>query len=444
MGLTKRGRLIYDFIKIGTDTPRRRFFMSEIELKYQNITNITPYARNSRTHSDEQVAQVAASIKEFGWTNPILIDETSTIIAGHGRLMAAQRLGLEQVPTITLQNLTDAQKKAYVIADNKLALNAGWDEEMLAVEIEELLDQGYDTDLLGFEADEIDSLLAGANEVQEGLTDEDAVPDVQETSVSVNNDVWILGKHRLMCGDSTLLENINKLMDNQKADVVFSDPPYGMKLNADWSSAKSKLNFASEKGIIGGKKHNNVIGDHDDFNEDLINTVLNNFNYCKEIFLWGADYYSELLHDKNDGSWVVWDKRLEESADKMYGSTFELCWSKFKHKRKIARVKWACIFGTEQEFDKKRHHPTQKPIKLVEWFINEMGLQDKKLFVDLYGGSGSTILACEKTNRKCYMMELDPKYVDVIIKRWQDFTGKDATNEGTGKTFNELSNKENT
>jgi len=391
-----------------------------MKIQQIQIDKVIPYHNNPR--KDQAVDKVASSINEYGFQQPIVVDKKMIVIVGHTRLLASKKLGLSKVP-IVIADLTETQAKAYRIADNRINEDSNWDMELLSLEIAGLSEENFNLDLLGFDSSELDNLLENDEEY---LTDEDDVPEPPKEPIAKLGDIYQLEEHRLMCGDSTILENINKLMDNQKADVVFTDPPYGMKLNADWSSAKTKLNFASEKGIMGGKKHNNVIGDHDDFTEDLINTVLNNFNYCKEIFLWGADYYSELLHDKNDGSWVVWDKRLEESSDKMYGSTFELCWSKFKHKRKIARVKWAGIFGSEQEFDKKRHHPTQKPIKLVEWFINEMGLQDKKLFVDLYGGSGSTILACEKTNRKCYMMELDPIYIDVIIQRWENFTGKKA------------------
>ena len=237
-----------------------------------------------------------------------------------------------------------------------------------------------------------------------------------------------------MCGDSTSIDAVDKLMDGQKADMVFTDPPYGMFLDADYSSMKSKF-----KGSSGGAKYDNVKGDHEDFNPEFINTIFAAFGYCKEILLWGADYYADLLQDRNAGSWVVWDKRGDESADKMFGSTFELCWSKARHKRMLARVKWAGIFGTEREHDKKRCHPTQKPVDLVTWFFDYYSMQDKKLIVDLFGGSGSTLIACEKTNRDCCMMELDPKYCDVIIKRWQDFTGQQAIHEETGKTFDELS-----
>jgi len=238
-------------------------------------------------------------------------------------------------------------------------------------------------------------------------------------------------RHRVMCGDSTSIDAVEKLMDGEKADMVFTDPPYGMFLNTDYSDMDSKF-----KGSDGGNKYDKVIGDNEDFDPALINTVFANFPDCKEVFLWGADYYAEHLSDKNKGSWVVWDKRGDESADKMFGSTFELCWSKARHKRMLARVKWAGIFGMEKEHDKKRCHPTQKPVALVDWFFDYYSLSKAINVVDLYGGAGSTLLSCEKAGKHCFMMELSPAYCDVIIKRFQEYTGKEAVLESTGETYN--------
>jgi len=400
-----------------------------LNIKYLQKNALIPYVNNSRTHDNNQVKQIASSIKEFGFTNPILIDGDNGVIAGHGRLLAADLLGMDEVPTITLKGLTEAQRKAYVIADNQLALNAGWDLNSLKVELDRLAELDFDIDLLGFDDDFLSSLL---DEPTEGLTDEDAVPDAPENPVTVIGDVWILGNHRLMCGDSTSIDAVDKLMDGNKADVVFTDPPYGMFLDADYSDMSSKF-----KGSEGGNKYDNVIGDHEDFDPLLIETIFTNFSYCKEIFLWGADYYSENLVNKNSGSWVVWDKRGDESADKMFGSTFELCWSKARHKRMLARVKWAGIFGMEKEHDKKRKHPTQKPVALVDWFFDYYSLNKLSNIVDLYGGAGATLLSAEKNNKNCMMMELDPKYCDVIIKRWEEFTGKEAVLESNGKSYSE-------
>ena len=389
-----------------------------IQIKEKLVSELIPYVKNSRTHSDEQIAQIAASIKEFGWTNPILIDGENGIIAGHGRLMAARKLKHDKVPTIELKDLTETQKKAYIIADNRLALNAGWDNEMLTIELNDLLADGFALEVLGFDPKELSALLEP--EVVEGLTDEDAVPDVPDEPKTKLGDIYQLGNHRLMCGDSTSIDAVDKLMDGQKADMVFTDPPYGMFLNADYSDMGGKNSMTKKS----GNKYDKVIGDHNDFTPELINTIFACFSYCKEIFMWGADYYAELLPNKNEGSWVVWDKRGDESADKMYGSTFELCWSKARHKRMMARVKWAGIFGMEKEHDKKRVHPTQKPVQLVVWFFDYFSLKDKTNVVDLYGGSGSTLIASEKVGKKAFVMELDPKYCDVIVKRWEDFTGK--------------------
>ena len=405
-------------------------------IKTAQVADLIPYARNSRTHSDEQITQIAASIKEFGFLNPVIVDGENGIIAGHGRVMAAKKLGMTELPVVEASHLTDAQRRAYIIADNKLALNAGWDDEMLRVEFAELEEAGFDLDLTGFSLDEIGALQI--EEIPPGLTDEDAVPETPVTPVTAEGDVWLLGRHRLMCGDSTSIDAVEKLMDGQKADMVFTDPPYGMFLDTDYSSMQGK----GGKGLAGksGNKYDAVIGDNNDFSPDLISSVFASFSYCKEIFMWGADYYAEHLSDKNDGSWVVWDKRGDESADKMFGSTFELCWSKAKHKRMMARVKWAGVFGTEKEHDKKRCHPTQKPVALITWFFDYFSLIDKVIVADMFGGSGSTLLASEKAGKNCRMMELDPKYCDVIIKRWQDFTGKQATLEATGETFEELTN----
>lgn len=398
-----------------------------MEIVYKKVNDLIPYINNSRTHSEEQVNQIVASINEFGFTNPLLIDEKDNIIAGHGRLLASKKLKMEEVPCIVLSGLTEAQKKAYIIADNKMALNAGWNEELLKLELENLKELDFDLKLTGFDIDELDDIFQ-VEEEQKIVEDDFDIEPPEEPKAKLG-DIYQLGNHRLMCGDSTSEEDVEKLMNGNKADMVFTDPPYGMNLDTDFSGMKNKLDFAKEKGFTGGKKYEQGIVD--DFNPKMIDLIMS--LDVKEIFLWGADYFAELLPNKNDGSWIVWDKRangnddIEEdySSDKMYGSCFELCWSKNRHKRDIARVKWAGVFGTEQEFDHKRYHPTQKPIKLCEWFIKRYS-NDDNFILDLFGGSGSTLIACEQLNRKCYMMELDPKYVDVIIQRWENFTGKKA------------------
>ena len=380
-------------------------------IKALPVDALMPYANNARTHSAEQVAQIAASIKEFGFNNPVLIDAERGIIAGHGRLEAARLLGLESVPTIEIAHLTEAQRKAYILADNKLALNAGWDVEALRVELEGLQDLDFDLGLIGFDISE----LAGFLDTTEGLTDPDAIPEAPEP-VARLGDVWVLGNHRLMCGDSTSIDAVDKLMDGQKADMVFTDPPYGMFLDTDYTKMGS-----------GGKSHETVIADDQQFDAGFL---LSTFAYCKEVFLWGADYFVETLNRQYPdlGSWIIWDKYSDQERygllDGRFGSTFETCWSKAKHKREIARVLVTTNYTAHG--DETRVHPTQKPVALVKWFFERWGQVDDVL-VDVYGGSGSTLIACEKTNRNCYMMELDPKYCDVIVQRWEDFTGETAS-----------------
>ena len=381
------------------------------------LKDIKPYSNNPR--KKQNITKVVNSIKEFGFQQPIVVDKKNIIIVGHSRYEAGKELGLDKVPVI-IADLSPVKAKAYRIADNRINQDSEWDFSKLTLEFKDISKLDFNLDSLGFEKNELDDLII--DEVK-GFTDDDAVPDKPKKPKSKLGEIYQLGHHRLMCGDSTKEEDVNKLMNGQKADMVFTDPPYGMFLNTDYSVLKSSSKFSKKKKINPSKKHNRVLGDNEDFKSELITSVLNNFKYCNEIFLWRADYYSEYINNKNNGSWIVWDKRLEESADKMYGSCFELCWSKTKHKRNIARVKWAGIFGTEKEFDRKRHHPTQKPIDLVLWFFKKY---EGKNIVDVYGGSGSTLIACEKTNRNCYMMELDPIYVDVIIKRWEDYTGKSS------------------
>jgi DNA modification methylase len=398
-----------------------------VQIEQIEIESLLPYARNSRTHSDEQTAQIAASIKEFGFTNPVLIDNGNVlidngnvlidngnqIIAGHGRVLAARKLQLKVVPCIRLGYLTETQKKAYVIADNKLALNSGWDDEMLALEIAELKDEDFDIDLLGFTDDELAGLAEQIVEEVEGLTDEDEVPELPEEPVTRLGDIWKLGRHRLMCGDSTSIDAVEKLMDGQKADMVYCDPPYGMALDTDYSKIKGSNKSPNAKGY----KWDKVIGDDEDFDPSAL---IEFFKEAREHFWWGADYYFECL--PRGGSLLVWQKRDKADAE-MIGNDFEICWSKQRHKKATFWKRWVGFDSIER--GQKRVHPTQKPIDLHCWVFDKWG-KPNDVVVDLFGGSGSTLIACEKTNRQARLMELDPKYCDVIVKRWEDFTGKKA------------------
>ncbi len=390
-----------------------------LKITYVKRDSLIPYVNNSRTHDNNQVKQIASSMKEFGFTNPVLIDEDNGIIAGHGRLLAADLLGLDEVPTITLEGLSEAQRKAYVIADNQLALNAGWDLDSLKVEIDRLTELDFDVDLLGFDDDFLSSLL---DEPTEGLTDEDAVPDTPENPVTVEGDVWILGNHRLMCGDSTSIDAVDKLMDGNKADMVFTDPPYGINEKGDRSARNTGL----------AENHN-----FKSFKDDSIQYAVDAYNLCDGLCIprqvwWGANYYCHSLPQSNN--WFIWDKRVQDKMTDTQ-SDCEMAWVKSEFSSvRIFRHLWKG-FNKDSERNQPRVHPTQKPVALAEWAFDYF--KSVSSVLDLFGGSGSTLIACEKTNRSCYMMELDCHYADVIVKRWEEFTGKEAVLESTGKTYSE-------
>jgi DNA modification methylase len=503
------------------------------------VAALVPYARNSRTHSEQQVAQIAASMREFGFTNPVLVDEAGGIIAGHGRVMAAKSLGLVEVPCIRLAHLSEAQKRAYVIADNKLALNAGWDEAMLRLELEDLQAADFDLDLLGFNADELGALLTEPEPETEGLTDPDEAPEPPARPVTVEGDVWLLGKHRVMCGDSTSVSDVEKLMDGAVAHLLHADPPYGMGKEAD--------------GVINDNLYANKL---DAFQMEWWATYRTFVADNASAYIWGnaPDLWrlwwsgglgtSEKLHLRNE---IVWDKKSSagmaspdltqfpmaterclffQLGDQFLGNinaddfpeTWEPVRAYFegeaiaagikpgdikrvcgcgmyshwftrsqytlmpeKHYRTLAaeypglfarpwaelKAEWARVRGSGREVingeldgvrayfdnahdvmrdvwefprvtDKDRHgHATPKPVAMMERVMNS-SLPRGGLCVEPFGGSGSTLMAAETTGRVCFTMEMQPRYVDVIVNRWQAFTGRQATLEATGQTFAEV------
>lgn len=408
--------------------------MSDKELKSINeffptikqipIDLLIPYARNSRTHSPEQVAQIAASIKEFGFTNPVLVDELGGIIAGHGRIMAARKLNIETIPCIELAHLTETQKRAYVIADNKIALNAGWDDEMLRIEFDELSEAGFDLELTGFSLEEIDGLQV--HEIEDGLTDEDAVPEAPEVPVSKLGDVWLLGNHRLMCGDSTSIDAVESLLQNQRAQMVHTDPPYGVSYQSNMRTKSSKFDVL---------KNDDVFLDI----APVIDSVSDGW-----VFVWTSwkvlpqwfEQFSAFGYPSNQ---VIWFKGGGGIGDlkKTFSSDYEtaLVWHRGAE---LTGKRIGSVWKVGKDGATEYLHPTQKPVALAEEAIDKTTKAGYRV-LDLFGGSGSTLIACEKTGRKAFLMELEPKYCDVIIKRWQDFTGKQATHEETGKTYAEMS-----
>jgi len=382
-------------------------------IEWLETKGLIPYAKNSRTHSEAQVAQIAGSIKEFGFNNPVLVDEDNGIIAGHGRVMAAQKLGLQAVPCIRLAHLSDTQRKAYVIADNRLALNAGWDDQMLTLELQELDGENFDLSLLGFEADELNALLNPIKET-EGLTDEDAVPDVPEEPKTKPGDIYQLGRHRLMCGDSTSIDAVEKLMDGQKADILFTDPPYG-------------IDFAPQRGTHGKILNDALAGQ--EFNDFLDGVFSSAFSVMK------PDTYAFV--------WTGWSKigSFENSLQKFFKIQAMHIWvknnfgigyySRPKHEPFYLCLKGKPVYPSKAPADvwdfakvQKTIHSCEKPVGLIQDILDTY---HKNSFVlDLFGGSGSTMISCEKSARTNFTMELDPKYCDVIVKRWEDFTGQKA------------------
>lgn len=413
-----------------------------MQVEQISIETLIPYVNNARTHSDAQVAQIAASIKEFGFNNPVLIADDNSIIAGHGRVMAARKLGKDTVPAVRLSHLTEMQRKAYILADNKLALNADWDNSLLAIELADLKDLGFDTDLTGFSADEIAALMPV--ELTEGLTDEDEVPEVPVDPVTKLGDVWLLGKHRVMCGDSTSIEQAERLMAGVKADMVFTDPPYNVAYEG-----------RGEKNKLGPIKNDNMSNDaFEQFCRDIFATYHAVMKPLACIYVCHPDSQTgpKLAFEKTFGelfkksSTLIWVKQSAGMGWQDYRAQHEPIlygWKNGdgKHFYCGDRSK-TTVWQIGRDAQASYVHPTQKPVALPEEAIKNSS-KGEDVVLDLFGGSGSTLIACEKTGRINRSMELDPKYCDVIVKRWQDFTGKTATLEETGESFNELSDIKN-
>lgn len=496
--------------------------MQPVQVEYRKVDSLIPYARNARTHSDAQVAQIAASIKEFGWTNPILVDGTNGIIAGHGRLAAARKLAMDAVPVIELAHLTETQKKALILADNKLSLNADWNNEMLNLELEELKLEGFDLNLTGFDPDEVAALKPEI--ITDGLTDEDAVPEPLPEPITKPGDIWQLGNHRVMCGDSTVITDVEKLMNGKKAALLHADPPYGMgkekdgvandNLYADklddfqmewwatfrtflednasayiWGNApdlwrlwyaggladSERLTYRNQ--IVWNKKHGQGIKSDA---RRMLTTVTEHcllFMLGEQGFNNNADAYFDgwesirnyLDQEKNKIGWSIKDtKRIAGHSENSGCHWFDKSqwsmptedvynsWKKaakgeaftkdYEALKKDYEALKKDFYETRAYFDnthdnmtdvwefervkgEERHgHATPKPVAMMER-VMKSSLPPNGLCIEPFGGSGSTLMGAEKTGRHCYTMELNPIYVDVIVKRWEDFTGKKAVLE---------------
>jgi DNA modification methylase len=396
------------------------------------LERLIPHARNARTHSQEQVAQIAGSIAEFGFVNPILVGDDGVIVAGHGRVMAARKLGLSEVPVIVLSHLTPTQRRALMIADNQIATNAGWNDEMLAAELAALKDDAFNLDLLGFDDADLDRLLAMELEPSD---DADEAPEPPADPVSRPGDLWICGEQRVLCGDATVLADVEKVLGGELADLAFTDPPYNVNYA---NSAKDKLR-GKNRPIL-----NDAMGE--DFGALLYDACVNILTVTK-----GAVYVcmssSELdtlqkAFRKAGGKWstfIIWAK-----------NTFTL--GRSDYQRQYEPILYGWKDGTDHYwcgardqgdiwFFNKPHkndlHPTMKPVALVERAIRNSS-KNRDIVLDPFGGSGTTLIAAERAGRRARLIELDPKYVDVIVQRWQNQTGQAARLEASGQSFSEL------
>lgn len=444
------------------------------------VADLVPYAKNARTHSEDQVAQIVASIREFGWTAPVLTrSEDSSIIAGHGRILAAQKLGLVEVPTLEAEGWSDAQVRAYVIADNKLAENAGWDMRLLAAELRDLAEMGFDLDLTGFTADEIADMDPDR---KPGLTDPDDAPDVQEKHVAKRGDVWLLGPHRVGCGDSTNPDDLARVMAEGKADGVWTDPPY----NISYSGGARRTEEDKAKSRIA-----NDSLPAEEFEEFLADALLATFGsmkpgapiyvahahtegaafmrafatagfklssaliWAKDVLLLGrADYqwqHEPILYGWKPGAAHKWfgGRKQTTVLDLAAGSVFAMN----EDGSLTVRVGQESLIVRGTEFTaeaveptvirgipkpkKSEGHPTMKPVALIERMLRNSTRQGD-VILDPFGGSGSTLIACEMMERVARLNELEPRFVDVIVKRWQDYTGRVATLDGDGRTFAQI------
>lgn len=398
---------------------------------------LVPYARNARTHSEAQVAQIAGSIREFGFTNPVLIDAADGIIAGHGRVMAARALGLSDVPCIRLGHLTETQRRAYVLADNRIALNSGWDADMLALEVDSLIGDDFDLSLLGFDDAELAALL---NQPTEGLTDPDDVPEPPAVPVAAPGDVWILGNHRLACGSCTDAHTVEALLAGALPHLMVTDPPYGVKYDASWR-VEAGFGTASQgygtAGTATGVVENDDIADWRDawalFPGDV-------------AYVWHGGLHAATVLDSliacnfEIRSQIIWAKSSITISRGHYHWQHEPCWYTV---RKGATGHWtgdrkqSTLWQIPKPQKSETGHSTQKPIECMKRPIENNSAPGDAVY-EPFSGSGTTIIAAEMTGRRCYAVELNPAYVDVAVRRWQDFTGREATLEGDGRTFDQL------
>jgi DNA modification methylase len=418
------------------------------------IDQLVPYARNARTHSDEQVAQIAASVVEWGWTMPLLVDERGGLIAGHGRVLAARKLGITHVPTMVARGWSEAQKRAYVIADNKLTLNAGWNEELLRVELAELQGLDFDLGLTGFDGTELDALLA---ERTVGLTDPDDAPPLPETPVSRPGDVWTMGGHRLACGDCTEAGAVAKALAGVVPHLMVTDPPYGVSYDPDWRNRTDRANGKAIGARAVGQVRNDDRADWREAWALFPGSV---------AYVWHAGLFADVVAESLRAcrfrvrAQIVWVKQRHVISRGHYHPRHEPClygvredaddgW-RFVPEHEVTA--YAVRDGSTASWHGGRKqstvwfiehlksdtgHGTQKPVLCMQRPIENNSSPGQAVY-EPFAGSGTTLIACEMTGRACHALEIDPGYVDVAVQRWQAFTGKDATLDGDGRSFQQV------
>ena len=425
----------------------------ELNIEYVDIDLVKPSDKNPRTHTKDQVQQIADSMCKFGWVNPILVDENYEIIAGHGRLMAGKLLGYEKVPIAKLCHLSEKEKLGLLVADNRITENAGWDDEKLQEVMQQLHDENFDLSVLGFTNKELEKFRAEFDSEIEAAAIEDIVPDQTDKVISKQGDIWILGEHRLLCGDACIAENYDKLMKGEMANMVFTDPPYNVAYD---ESFRNKNEKAENPRLI---KNDNLGDEFQEFLTRAMENILEHTNGSLYICMGGSELHTLYKAFTDAGgkfdAYIVWVKNTFALSRSKYQHQHE--WMVFGNTESVYKEQHEAILlgknpgdtapwygGRNQtdvwNFDKPTNndlHPTMKPVALIERAINNSS-RIMDIVLDAFGGSGSTLIAAEKTNRRCRMIELDEKYVDTIVKRWQEFTGRDAIHEQTGKTFNEL------
>ncbi len=415
--------------------------MTTLQIEYRPVDLLIPYARNAKQHSDAQVAQIAASIREFGWGTPILVDGSNNVIAGHGRLLAARKLGMSEVPVVPMDHLTDTQRRALILADNKIGENANWDDELLGLELSELSDAGFNLELTGFTEDEWEALIAGEETNKEGLTDEDEVPEVPENPISKPDDLWLLGEHKLLCGDATKADAYKALLGDELVDMSFTDPPYNVNYA---NTAKDKLRG----------KHRPILNDNlgENFQAFLEAACQNVLTVTKgAVYIAMSSSELDTLQSafrSAGGKWstfIIWAK-----------NTFTL--GRADYQRQYEPILYGWKEGTDHYWCGARDqgdvwqikkpvkndlHPTMKPVELVERAVRNSS-KTRDIVLDPFGGSGSTLIACEKAGRRARLIEMDPKYCDVIVSRWESFSGKQAILAGTEKSFVDITSERRT